>query len=219
MDIKKIIAIIQKDIKIELRQEFSAASIILFSVTCGYLIYRTFGMDISSQVWNILLWLLVLFAGLNAIVKSFVQEREETYMYYYSLFSALDIIIAKIVYNFIFLAILFGVLMGVFFVLLGNPIVDFTLFFSGAVVGLLGISTIFTFVASVSAASGGNNTIMSVLALPLVIPIVMLMVKITSVSMNLMQDSEIYNDVWIALGIDMIMIGVVLIIFPSMWRS
>lgn len=219
MEMSKVWAIIKKDFRIEVRQKYTIAGIFLFGVTCGYLIYRSFGSDISKQVWNVLLWILLLFAGLNAIVKSFIQERKETYLYYYSLVSAHEVIIAKLIYNFILMILLYVVMVAVFTVLLENPIKDVVLFFTASITGLLGISSIFTFVASAAGGDRGSGTMMSILSLPLVIPIVMLLVKTTSVAMGLMTDTEIYNDVMLLLGIDLLILSAVFIIFPSMWRS
>ncbi len=81
MNVSHILAIIKKDFDIEIRQKYAIAGIFLFAVTTAFFIYKTFN-KLSALEWNILVWIIVLFAGLNAIVKSFVQERKETYLYY-----------------------------------------------------------------------------------------------------------------------------------------
>lgn len=215
----KILRILQKDIQIELRQRHAIASIFLFAVTCGYIVYRTFGLDISAQVWNIMLWILVLFSGINAVLKSFVQERKEVYLYYYTLFSAEDVLIAKLIYNTLFITILGSILYFIFIILLGNPIEDSSLFFTGSIAGVVGISAIFTFISSIAKSQNSGGPLMAILALPLVIPILMLLIRITSVSIGLMTDTEIYRDVIMIVGIDILMIGIMLIIFPTLWRS
>lgn len=219
MNLLNIWTLLKKDFRVEWRQGYALAAVILFSITCGYLIYRTFGQDISKQVWNILIWIIVIFSGMNAVVKSFTQENKGTQMYYYTMLNPIELLISKLIYNFIFTLLVFGVLIFVFSVLMGNPIVDDWLFYKAVVLGILGMSTIFTFVSCVSSASGGNNTMMSILALPLVIPIVLILIRVTAIAMNLMADSEIGKDLLFLGGIDVMILGVCLIIFPSMWRT
>lgn len=218
MHLGKIFAIVKKDFDIEIRQKYAVGGVILFAVTSAYFIYKTF-TELVRMEWNILLWFIVLYAGLNAIVKSFLQERQETYLYYYTLFDPLDVILGKLIYNILFMLFLSGIVIGVFTILLGNPIVEHGLFYQGLFLGVIGISAVFTFVSSVSGAGGANSTMMSILALPLVLPNVLLMQKVTSVSMRLIQDSSVSNDLFMMFGIDLLMIGMMLLIFPSVWRS
>jgi len=218
MKISHIIAIIKKDFDIEVRQKYAIGGIFLFAITSTYIIYKTFN-QVAKMEWNILLWIIVLYAGLNAIVKSFLQERRETYLYYYTVFDAIEVIVAKLIYNYLFTLFLTFVVVGSFTVLLNNPVSDYPLFLKGLLLGVLGISSIFTFVSSVSGASSSNSTLMSILALPLVLPSVLIMQKITSVAMRLVQDSAIGDDLMILAGIDLLLIGMIVIIFPTLWKE
>lgn len=213
-----ILAIIKKDFEIEIRQRYAIAGIFLFAVTTAFFIYKTFN-KLSALEWNILVWIIVLFAGLNAIVKSFVQERKETYLYYYSLFGPLEVIVAKLVYNYLFTIFLTFVVIMTFTVLFGFPVKDFSLFLKGLLLGTLGISSVFTFVSSVSGAGSSNDTMMSILSLPLVLPSVLLMERITAVAMRLMQDSAIAKDLYILASIDLLIIGMIILIFPTLWKA
>lgn len=218
MNVSHILAIMKKDFDIEIRQRYAIAGIFLFAVTTAYFIYKAFN-KLSALEWNILVWIIVLFAGLNAIVKSFVQERKETYLYYYSLFGPLEVIIAKLIYNYLFTIFLTIVVILTFTVLFGNPVKDYPLFFKGLLLGTLGISSVFTFVSSVSGAGSSNGTMMSILSLPLVLPSVLLMERITAVAMRLIQDSTIGKDLYILASIDLLIIGMIVLIFPSLWKA
>lgn len=218
MNLSHVFAIIKKDFDIEIRQKYTIYGVFLFAVTSAYLLYKTFN-KVSGLEWDILLWIILLYAGLNAIVKSFIQEKRETYLYYYSLFGPLEVIVAKLIYNFIFLLFLSCVLIFVFSILLGNPLKDISLFVKCLVLGVLGISSIFTFVSTISGSSNSNATLMSILSLPLVLPIVLLMERITAISMRLIQDSTVGNDLLILGGIDLLVIGMIVAIFPVLWKS
>lgn len=207
-----------KEFAIELRQKFAASGIILFTATMVFLVYKIFN-EINIREWIVLLWIIMLFSAMNAIVKSFMQERRETYLYYYTLFHPTDLILAKTLYNFIFLVILLLCILGFFGVFTGIPIKDYSLFGAGSLAGLAGISITFTFVSLISSSENGNATLMSVLSLPLVLPVVLLLLKITAVSTRLISDSNISQDLVLLIGIDAVLLGAVLLLFPVMWRS
>ena len=85
--------------------------------------------------------------------------------------------------------------------------------------GALGLSCIFTFIAALSGIDRGGTTIMSVMALPLVLPVILLLIKITAVSMALMVDTSVGGDILILAAIDLMICGLMLLLFPIIWRS
>lgn len=218
MKVKHVIAIIKKDFDIEVRQKYAVAGTFLFAITTAYIIYKSFG-EVVGMVWNVLAWIVVLFAGLNAIVKSFVQERKETYLYYYTLFGPLEVIVAKLIYNFLFTFFISLTVIVTFTVLLGNPVKDHSLFFQALVLGVLGISSVFTFVSSVSGTGSASSTLMSILALPLILPSILILERTTAVAMRLIQDSAVAEDLLILAGIDLLLIGMILLVFPGLWKE
>ena len=218
MNITKVKDIFFKELSIEFRQKFALGGIFLFATTVVFIVYKSFN-NINLREWTILIWIIMLFAGLNAIVKSFLQEKKETYLYYYTLFDPIDLIVAKLLYNFMFLCVLFLIILGVMFIFTGFPVKDYGLFFMGSGLGIFGISIVFTFVSVISAADSGSSTMMSILALPLVLPIVLLLLKITTVSVRLLVDTAIMDDVMMLIGVDFILLGAMLLLFPGLWRS
>lgn len=218
MNIVRIKDIFVKDVTIELRQRYALGGIVLFAATVVFIIYKSFN-DISAREWAILLWIVMLFAGLNAIVKSFLQEKKETYLYYYTLFDPLELIVARLLYNYLFMMLLFAVVVFFLSVFSGYPVRDSGLFIGGSALGLFGISVIFTFVSVITASGQGNTTLMSVLALPLVLPSVLLLLKVTAVSIRLISDTAVDQDIWMLAGVDLLLAGVLIWLFPMLWRS
>jgi heme exporter protein B len=228
MKLDNILQLLRKDVRVELRQKSAVAGIVLFTITTVFILFKAFN-EIKPQIWNILVWVVTIFAGVNAIVKAFIQEKSETYVYYYTTINPLEFLVAKLVYNYLFLLALITIILAAFILFTGLPFVeagdgmvrepDYWLFIRAVMLGVFGIALIFTFVSSISGASGGNATLMSILALPLVLPSVLTLIKITSVSLRLMQDSAINKDLWILFGIDILLLGAVLSLFPIVWKG
>jgi len=218
MNIINIKNIFQKELSIDFRQKYAVGGIFLFAATVVYLIFKAYNV-ITPREWTILIWIIMLFVGLSAIVKSFLQENKETYLYYYTLFDPTELLIAKLFYNFLFLLKLFIIIIGLLYFFSGYPVRDNQLFFSGSLLGLLGMSIIYTFVSIISSSEASNSTLMSILALPLVLPILLLLLKISAVSVGLLADTSVWEDVALILGIDSILLGAVLMLFPGLWRN
>ena len=104
-------------------------------------------------------------------------------------------------------------------VFVGFPIKDTSLFFSGSFLGILGIAIVFTFVSVISTSDNGNATLMSILALPLVLPVVLLLLKVSAVSARLLTDTTVDGDLWLLAGIDSMLLGGTLLLFPALWRN
>ncbi len=106
-----------------------------------------------------------------------------------------------------------------FIVFINNPIDNYLYFFLGIILGALGIGTIFTLVSSIAAKGGNSATLMSVLSIPLVLPIVLYNLQITGAGLSIMQDTAMVSNVFILLAIIGILIGVSLFLFPQIWRT
>ena len=120
--LKKIINILYKDIKIDLSLKHLFLSVALYLVSAIYIIYVTFDFSeiYEFDIWISLFWIVVLFVSITSISKSFFHESHNRNYYYYYLFSPSELIIAKLIYNFIFLLILFFIAITFYSLLLGN---------------------------------------------------------------------------------------------------
>jgi len=218
MNISNLYTLIKKEFDLEFRQSHALWGVILFAACTVFIVFKSFN-TLGAFQWNVMLWIIVIFSGINAVAKSFVQENKETYLYYYTVFDPLELILAKLIYNFLFMIIIITLVATLLTVFTINPIKDYSLFIQGSVLGALGLSCIFTFIAALSGIDRGGTTIMSVMALPLVLPIILLLIKITAVSMQLMVDSAIGSDLMILAGIDLMICALMLLLFPIIWRS
>ena len=120
--IKKIFIILAKDLKIDLNLRHLFLSVALYLVASIYIIYVTFNFVGINEfnTWISLFWIVILFVSISSISKSFFHESSRRNYYYYYLFSPSELIFAKLIYNFLFLLILFFLAFGVYSILLGN---------------------------------------------------------------------------------------------------
>ena len=219
MHASRILELIKKDFIVEIRNAQTISAIVLFTLTVAFIVYKSFNALAPLQ-WNVMLWIVVLFSTLNALVKSFSGDAAKTTLFYYTLYHPLEVILAKILYNFMLSMAVFFLSYLAFGFLLENPVKDYFLYFSGASLGMLGISTIFSFVSAIiSSQESGAVLLMSVLALPLTLPCMLLMIKVSSVAMRLMVDSSVDKDILILVGVDLLLLALVTLLFGELWKS
>src|SRR5690606_40624072 len=96
--LKEVRSLIHKEIILEWRSKYAINGILLYVVSTIFVCYQAF-QSIDPTTWNVLFWIILLFASINAISKSFVQEGAARQLYYYSMVSAKAVILSKILYN------------------------------------------------------------------------------------------------------------------------
>ena len=106
---KKIFIIIKKDLKIDISQGHMFFSVALYLISSIFVVYLSFGsLGIKDlNTWVSLFWVIILFGAITSISKSFLYESKNRNYYYYFLFTPTELILSKLIYNFIFLSLLF----------------------------------------------------------------------------------------------------------------
>lgn len=215
---REIIHLLRKDVLLEFRSTYAISGILLYVFSTIFIIYTSF-VDVSTPVWNVLFWIIMLFTSINAIVKSFVQESSQRQLYYYVLANPTALILSKILYNVLLLLVLSGLIWLSFSFVAGNPVLHTGQFILAIFLGSVGFSITFTFVAAISAKADNNATLMAILSFPLVIPILMTLIKLSASAVGLVEDTGLSQDILILVAIDMILLGMTFVLYPFLWRD
>jgi heme exporter protein B len=210
--------LLHKEFIIEFRQRYAISGIVLYVLSMVFVVYSA-SIQVPPPVWNILFWLIVLFASINAVVKSFVQESGTRQLYYYQLVDPNMLILSKIVYNTLLLLVLSTLSYGVYSLVAGNPVKDFPLFALVLLLGSLGFGIAFTFIASIAAKANNSATLMAILSFPVILPILLTLVRLSAISLRLIQDTAYKRDIINLLSIDAILLALTFLLFPYIWRD
>ncbi len=208
----------RKEVLMEWRKSYAISGILLYVFSTIFIVYASF-IRVEPPVWNALFWIIVLFASVNAIVKSFVQENGARQLYYYALVHPVAIILSKILYNLVLLALLSFLCWGALGFIAGNPVRDSGMFVLALFLGSAGFSITFTFVSAISAKADNNATLLAILSFPLVIPIIMTLIKLSAGALRLIQDTSFGNDILILVAIDLLLLALAMVLFPFLWRD
>lgn len=216
--LKQVRILVAKDIALEWRSKQALSSIILYIASTVFVCYQAFE-SVDSLVWNALFWIILLFVAINATGRSFQQESQHRQLYYYSITSPKAIVLSKIIYNTVLLICLAIITYIIYSVIFKNPVGNPPVYFLSVLLGSISFSTVFTMVAGISAKTGNNNTIMAILAFPVVIPVLILLLKLSSNALKGLERAVSDKEIMTLVAINVITITVSLLLFPYIWRD
>jgi len=216
---KEVKYLIGKEIRLELKQKYVINGILLYLVSTIFVTYLAFEDVISVDTWNSLFWVILLFVAVNGISKSFAQESAARHLYYYTLASPQSIVLSKILYNLLLMAIL-SLLAFLFFILLmGNMVVNMPLFILALLLGSLGLSSVLTMVAAIASRASQNFSLMAILSFPVVLPLLATLMKVSSTALRNFEWSGNAGFIVILLTINAAVIMLAYLLFPYLWRD
>ncbi len=210
--------LLRKDIMLELRQKYAISGILLYVLSTVFVVYLAF-IQLEPRVWNTLFWIITLFASVNAITKSFMQESGYRSLYYYSIANPIAVIVSKMIYNILLLTLMTLLTYSFLTLIAGNPVKNMQLFLTTIILGSIGFAITLTFVSSIAIKANNSATLMAVLSFPLVIPILITLIKLSAVSLRLIQDTSYGQDILSLVAIDLILVSVAFILFPFVWKE
>ena len=141
----EIRTLIWKEVTLEWRQKYALSGMLLYVISTVFVCYLSFNLrrnQLTPIVWNTLFWIIILFTAVNAIAKSFSQERYGRLLYYYSLCSPQAIIISKIIYNSLIMLLLSGMGFVFYSFVMGNAIGDMGLFILCLFLAAIGFASV-----------------------------------------------------------------------------
>jgi len=211
-------SLIRKDIILEWRSKYAINGIVLYVVSTVFVCYQAF-KSVDPTTWNALFWIILLFASINAINKSFVQESRGRQLYYYTIASPRAVILSKIIYNMLVMLLLSSIAYLVYSVIFRNPLGDPVLYMVVVALGAIGFAAVFTMVAAISAKAGNNSTLMAILSFPIIIPMLLVLVQVSKNAMDGLERSTSYDELIVLGAINIITVALSLLLFPYLWRD
>ena len=150
---------------LEVRQQYSFYGILLYIGATIFVLYMAID-EPEAKVWNGLFWVIQLFICINAVAKSFLQESKGSMLYFYSIASPRDFVLAKLVFNSLLMLVMSLLSLLLFTLFLGNPIEKACAFIGLVLLGGWSLSLVFTFLAAIAAKAQQNAAIMAILGFP-----------------------------------------------------
>ncbi len=215
--IKQISALFRKDLLLELRQSYTLYGVLLYVGATIFVLYMAI-TNPSQSVWNGLFWVIQLFVCINAVAKSFLQESRGRMLYYQSIVSAQNFVLAKLLFNSLLMLLMTGVSLLVFVLFFGNPLLRTLPFVGVALLGGWSLSLVFSFLAAIAAKAQQNAAIMAILGFPLIIPQLLMLMQVSNAFFTT-QPVPVGNTIMLLAVIDVFVVVLATILFPFLWKD
>lgn len=204
---------------LEWRQKHSLGGIILYLVSTIFICYLSFSGIMSPQTWNALFWIIIAFASLNLVLKSFGEEGGGRKIYLYTLVSPTSVIFSKIILNSLIMFIL-GILGFLLFrMFMGNMAANTLSYWVVLLVGVLGFSSVLTMVSAIASQAKNNFTLMAILGFPLILPLILLLIRASGAAIDGLPLTAVTRDLVVILLLVMISLTMSNILFPYLWKE
>jgi heme exporter protein B len=215
--VRRIYTLFKKDLLLEVRQQYSFYGILLYIVSTVFVLYMAME-EPEANVWNGLFWVIQLFICINAVAKSFLQESRGRMLYFYSVTSPRDFVLAKLLFNSVLMLLMSMLSLLLFSLFLGNPVQKAAQFTGLVLLGGWGLNLVFTFLAAIAAKAQQNAAVMAILGFPIIIPQLMLLMKLThTVFTNNLVIPLV--SVLLLLSLNVLVILLAVILFPFLWKD
>jgi heme exporter protein B len=215
----KLLYLIEKELMLEWRQKYAFNGLLLYVAATVFICYLSFREIFEVQVWNALFWIIQLFAGVNAIAKSFMQESGGRLLYYYFLADPRHVILSKIIYNFLLMFLLSVFNLLFYSLLIGNPVQDLGLFIIVMTLGSLGLSSVLTLISAIASRAGNQAGLMPILSFPVMLPLLMMTIRLSKQAMDGLDWTTVRPMMIMLVALNVIIIALGYILFPYLWKE
>lgn len=218
--IKRITTLLKKDILLELRQQHTFYGILLYIASTVFVLYLSLPESPGAGMWNSLFWVIQLFVCVNTVAKSFLQESRGRMLYFYSIASPVEFIIAKLIFNIMLMALMSIISLLLFFMFLENPVSE-TFFFTGIVIlGGVSISLVFTLMSAIAAKAQQNAALIAILGFPIILPILLMMIRLSKAAFaEVFRPGALIQIAGVVFLMDVLVIALAVILFPFLWKE
>jgi len=210
--------LLKKEAVLEWRTKNSIQAILIYALSTVFVCYWALHTT-EPPVWNALFWVIMVFSSINAAAKSFMQENQARQLYLFTMASPQAMFISKLIFSSVIMVVLTLCSIFLYSLLLGFPVIYPDKYLLCLVMGALNLSAIFTLLSSIASRAGNNMTLLSILGLPLVLPVIFILIRFSASTLMgavLMSGSR---DLIALAMLYIIIVGTSLLVFPYIWRD
>jgi len=216
--VRRIFHIIHKELLSDARERYSFLSAILYLVTITWVVFKVFG-DLSGPTRIGIFWILLLFTAINIVSGSFGSISSRRRLSHYQFYDPFEVLSAKLLLNFVKVLLAGAFLLLLLKVFTEHELQDPILFGKTLVLSSIGLVAALTLVSSMTIYAGNQNALLTVLAVPLLLPVLLIGMKVSLVSERMFFDTAVNSNLLMLLGLDLVMIVLGLIFISITWKA
>jgi heme exporter protein B len=215
--LRKVAAIVGKDIATELRTKEMISAMFVFSLLIIFIF--NFAFDLRAESLQTLapgvLWVAIAFAGMLGLSRSFILERDRGVLDGL-LLAPVDrsaVYFGKMIGNVLFISVVEIFILPFFIVLFNQPLATLPLLAGVVILGTIGFASVGTLFSAMAVHTRAREVLLPIMLFPVVIPVMLSAVRLTSAVLDKTPFADVSH--WLALivAFDVIFIAVSFILF------
>lgn len=215
--VRKVLAIVGKDIATEIRTKEMFSAMFVFSLLIIFIF--NFAFDLRASNMQALapgvLWVAIAFAGMLGLSRSFIVERDRGVLDGL-LLSPVDpsaIYFGKMIGNALFIGMVEILILPFFIVLFDQPLSIIPALVGVVVLGTIGLSGVGTLFSAMAVHTRAREILLPIMLFPVIVPLMLAAVRLTSGILDATPFEDIRH--WLALlvAFDVIFIAASFILF------
>ena len=211
----------KKDFKQEFRTRYAINSIILFAVITLVAIsfsIGTYGANETTK--SALLWVILFFSAMSGLAHIFNREEEKhTSDTLKLVVQPIVVYMGKLLFNIILLFLLECITIPLFFVVMDYTVQNLPLFLFVLFLGSIGLSAGATIIAAIISKAGSKGSLFSVLAFPVLLPVLETGISATRIISAEGDLSAISKELQMLFAYSVVIITASVLLFDIIWQE
>lgn len=212
--------LIKKEFILEFRQKSTLGAVLVYVAGTIFVSALCFKHRLDKPTWNALFWIITLFTSVTINSKSFMKEQGGQALYTYLHYSPVHFILAKIVYNIVFMLGLSVITFGFYAFFLANEVENLALFMLVLALASTGLSAILSLMSAIAAKANGNFAMMSILSFPVLMPMILVVIRLSKQAVDGIEWAGVNMQLLAILGaLNLLSIVLAVTLFPYIWKE
>lgn len=215
-------AIVAKDVRSELRLRYALNALLMFVVTSLAVIIIAFqDSELNPEILSALFWIVIFFTAMSGLSRIFVSEEERgTILVLQLVASPSAVYFGKLIFNCGLTLFLSSAVTLLYVIVFPTFVIQSLVIFVCTVfLGSLGFASASTMIAAIIAKAQAKSTLYTVLAFPVLAPLLITVIYATALS--------IQGDIWsnsipqfqIMIGYLCVVVGFSFLMFDYVWKD
>lgn len=219
--VQGISAVFIKDLRTEFRSRYVINTVLAFVGAAMLLIlFSLRAAQLSPTPQSGIVWIVILFAALTSLSRSFVMEADRLTFDLLRLHGrASEVFLGKLAFNFFFALFVNAATFTLYIFLLDIPVADFVALILTVVLGTAGLSGVATMLAAIVSQADRRGAIFSVLSIPLFFPLLLILVRTTEAALFEGANASYMNDMLALVGYAGVTITAGILLFDYIWEE
>ncbi len=219
---RKIVAVLEKDVKSELKTRYALNAMLMFVLTTVSMIaFATADEKLTNGLAAGILWIILFFSAMMGLSKSFVAEEERGTILLLQLTSTgTAVYFGKLLFNVLLTMILYGLAVMMFFFFVNGVVIKSpAVFWTSFLLGSVATASATTIIAAIIAKANTKGALFPVLSFPVLLPLILSGVETTYQALSGVAFEQARNNFQIIGSYIVVVVTVSFLLFDFVWKE